>query len=848
MSDQDLLEREQETEPEDLGVHPERREAEAAELENLYNNSSGDGPPDGDIPYRPEGKKDNLIKRARSRFKDPKSKLRRRILPLGAASGAAIILVMLLLIAMSSTKLIHLAQNITVWNMNRSARSWRQNISRVTEEQIGTEVMEESRYNQLKARFGETKAGRAIEKVNSYRPSVVLDKMHAGSQPIFREVGERKFLKFLGPKKEFVGWNIDGATIEKTNSRFFHPIANYKDKIRFSADAQAAFERKFPDTNTLVRNKAVRLWLKERDVKLYGWRQRGESFKGLTREAAAAQEAQAASQARRTPPGPCKVPSTCETSKAATEAAEKRVTEAAKNPEGTGGAAGISEAAAEDAAATIKNGGSWLESALGKVSIVYTVALPLCLIYEGSLNNAGETIDKSETAHTKTYFDVRSSADQQEAGEINSEALQAKADKYGLIGDSIPERRARGEAVDTVAETNPAAMPQASSTGSYSLIDAYLAGFMGKEAADFLDSIVDKACPIVTDLRVGLAITALEVALLVGSAGSSGAAKEAGKVGIDAVLANATSRLVTKTVAGEVVGVGGRYVAGNLLRMGGKFALKTGLFVGATFGITELAHAAVLKHSNLENAGLATDELAATQADMGGNIYNNVVMKEINRGIPMTTPDLVADKVLGAAYIKQQNQQKPAFERYFALANPDSLLSKTGAFAVSSFSGKTIFAKLTSFLANPLSNFGSIVGHHLTPSKVFAAETVKGAGEYNIVQWGYTEEENQLIDNDEEYSPIVNELVLEASNKAEEIQDKYGKCFTESNGTLLSSGWIVRNDDGTVVPNQGDCSPNKLGLHNPDGFGDLVFRWRLKYRYDATLGHLKDIQNVEVSP
>ncbi len=836
----DLLEKESES-AEELNARFDRDFND--EEKSLFKSGNDD-----EIPYHSEKSKTGLLSRARSKFKEKGTKKRTGIIVLGTSGVALIGIILLMLFFISSLKLQNLAAHITVWNMARSARSWRQNISRVTEEQIATETMDESRYNQYKARFNETKVGAAVEKVNSYRPAVVLNKMNDSSKPIFRETGERKFLKFLGPKKEFVGWDIDGATIEKTNSRFFHPIENYRDKLRLSADAQAAFERKFPDTNSLVRNKAVKNWLKARDIKLFGWRQRGEKFKGLTREAAAAHEAEIASKERRTPPGPCKVASTCETSKAATDAADQKLTEIGEDPEIARNANEIGDKVSDASGESIKGGsrGLQVQSALSKASFAYAVAVPLCLIYEGSINSSPETIDNSETSLVKGYFDVQSSADQQKAGEVTSEALQAKADKYGLIGESIPERRARDAPVDTIAETNPAALPQASSTGSYTLFDAYLLGFMNQATVDFLNSIVGSTCPKITSLGAGVAATLAELGLLIFSGTSSKLATESAKVGFSKLLARVTERLVIKEVEGQIVATGARVAAGNLLKIGGKFALKTGLYVGGTFTLTELAKMSVLKHSNLENSGLATDSLAADQADMGGNIYGNTVMKEINKGAPMTTPEVAMDKTANIAYLKQQNKQKSPHDRYFALSNPDSLVSKVGMLAVSSLTVKNLFTKITLALSNPLPRLATMFSF-LTPAKVSAAETVKGAGEYNIVQWGYTQEENQLIDNDEEYAPIMNELILDSSGRSKDIEDKYGKCFSETNGTVLSKGWIKRNDDGSVISDDSVCSPINLGLHNPN-FGDLVFRWRLKHRYDNTLGYLKDIQNVQVAP
>jgi hypothetical protein len=99
-----------------------------------------------------------------------------------------------------------------------------------------------------------------------------------------------------------------------------------------------------------------------------------------------------------------------------------------------------------------------------------------------------------------------------------------------------------------------------------------------------------------------------------------------------------------------------------------------------------------------------------------------------------------------------------------------------------------------------------------------------------------------MMTTDDSYSsPSENSYRLDQSGKKDEIEGKYAKCYTSSIGTLLDSKDIVRDEDGDVL-NQGDCSPQALGPHNPD-YGDLVFRWRLDHNYSNTTDTLLGIQD-----
>jgi hypothetical protein len=187
------------------------------------------------------------------------------------------------------------------------------------------------------------------------------------------------------------------------------------------------------------------------------------------------------------------------------------------------------------------------------------------------------------------------------------------------------------------------------------------------------------------------------------------------------------------------------------------------------------------------------------------------------------------------------------YQRYLAFSNADSLASKIGmtiyADANSSFFTK-MFADLGKIIM-PLNLISKIFGSF--DNHVAMADAAANATDYGNVQFGWSTAEEALITSDPSYQPVENQQVLDSASpingqSAEDyISSTYGQCFTDSIGTLLSSGLIQRDDNGDIIANQGTCSPDNLGPGNLNG---LVFRWRLSMSYNNALTLLTQEANV----
>ncbi|MCA9329141.1 hypothetical protein KDA11_00705, partial [Candidatus Saccharibacteria bacterium] len=704
-----------------------------------------------------------------------------------------------------------------------------------TAEAIESDAISQTRLDALRNKFGDSNTKAALDKINGYRPAKVLKGLKSDLEPVFKEGPKSKFLG--RPTKTFEGFNYKGAFIEKTDPKFFHPIQNYKDKLRFAAEIDSILEADTRGANSLVRGRVLKSFLAERGIKLRWWEKMGSYYKNLKQEAAESLAQQQAYNANKTARSACALTEACDIADEVSEATDQIIKDAKDKT-----ATELEEQVVETADKTLKNSVTKkLSSVLSVTSTVYAVAVPLCLIYDGSIENSQETIDNAEGSLLNTYMMVRTGADQIKSGETTAEAIGGLDGKIGDIDDSIPQRRANGDNIDSATEIASYALPQASTTGTYSLLNVTLSGYMPDSVLSNLNDYAQNGCKVITDWRTGVTLTAAEVALAFVSFGGSEAAAKAGGKGVSEFLSHSFAQFTAKLG----VEAGSRITVRAVRQAGGKMLKKIMFQTAGVLTATELAHLSVIKHMNGINNGLATDAVLADQVDMGGNLYAQETCKKQLMCKPLAPDELRDAKIADAQYLRDTQMQKNIKQRYIAVDDPSSLSGKFISSLNKTFSNPsdrlgTYIASLTTSIASVPTRLFSVI----TSGRVLAdANNISGAGDYNIVQWGYTEEEENLIENNTDYSIIDNQLILESSGKIEEIEENYKKCWEETSGTLLSKGLIQREEEGAVIAGEGDCSPMNLGLHNPK-YGDLVFRWRLNQRNQNTINHLIEMQEA----
>jgi len=762
---------------------------------------------------------------------------------LGGSAGAILILVVVLLATFSSGKLIHLAENVTVWNMARTARTFRVASSQNMASSIESAAMDEKGFSSMTKRWNESSVKSALDRYNNLRPKKVYAQINSQITPIFEEGPPRRFLP--GNREVFKGWQLpNGALLEPTDRKWYKPVEGYKEKLRFAAELESTLEAELKGTNSLVRGKVMRRILSERGVKLYWWEKRGKAYQGLKSQFAEYLEQKKAFD-RSTKPdySNCASADTCADAKRVDEKIREKVDD--KGSESLN-AEQLKEEAAQVFDEEVSKPTSAFKTVTGAVSTTYAVALPLCLIFDGSIENSSKTTDVKETSMISNYMMVRSAADQQKAGATTSEAVGGLNGKLGDVSDSIPLRRAGGANIDSASEINSAALPQATATGSFSLFNVVLGNFLPPNIVQSFTNNASSVCQVVTDVRVGAAFGVIEIALTVLGGGTPGALKVAAEGGVKGI-----TEYITKQTVGKLSRIaleqGSRRAAASFISKkvasaGGSFfrkILRDGIVI---LGATELAKMLVLNYSNAQNNGLETGETIANQVDMGGNLYAQQNNQNLLYGRPMTQPEVLSSNMSDLAYIEGVNAKRPFNEKYLSMTNPNSLVARTASSLSATINSDGAFNKIFSSIVTSIKSVPSNMFVNMFNRDKVRAATVSGAGEYNIVQWGWSDDEESIIQNNAEYFPIENELILEASGKYEELEEKYGKCYTSTMGVLLSSGDIQREQDGQVKNDAGDCSPLSLGINNPQ-YNDLVFRWRLAKRNTNVQNQLVDIQS-----
>ncbi|HEY5267841.1 MAG TPA: hypothetical protein VII94_01760, partial [Candidatus Saccharimonadales bacterium] len=302
-----------------------------------------------------------------------------------------------------------------------------------------------------------------------------------------------------------------------------------------------------------------------------------------------------------------------------------------------------------------------------------------------------------------------------------------------------------------------------------------------------------------------------------------------------------------------------------------------GAIGGATYGLAALAHEVVATDMGTTYDGYSQGVDAANQAAAGGVEFGSDIMRKEFFGVPLQPLQVAYNQNENNLALASENSHNSTYQRYLALSNPYSLLSRMSG---------TVYADITNFsLKSLVDKLGSI----LNPSKVvglalslFGNKSVSAEAaiaqmdnkNYGLVQWGYTAQEQQLISptaGNPSYQPLENAKILydpvNAQNLAY-IKSTYGTCYTADMGTLLTQkptsgpdssdpAYIVRDTNGNVTgglcteeylgptsidPQAQDEVKNKAGVET---YGkDLIFRWRLAQSYSQSLDLLTGVQNA----
>lgn len=351
-------------------------------------------------------------------------------------------------------------------------------------------------------------------------------------------------------------------------------------------------------------------------------------------------------------------------------------------------------------------------------------------------------------------------------------------------------------------------------------------------------------CPAATNLWVGVGLgvvnLTLQAALDIVTAGGASVAAGGGEA-----AANITATAIVRAFMGRIVSTfttkAGLQSIGRFVVDNGKSLLVIG---GLTAGATFLARIYVLSTMGSMHNGVGIGPVFDNDVDNGTNQISNSMMCGQYYGRFLTNAEAAEQYSLDRKSVDARNQNKSTYQRYFALSNPNSMVASLGY--------RTAGSLNHNFLANTLNSFGKIFNPATIAPRIFSSVNSTASAAANVdtanygnVQCGWTQKEYATIQGKDSYKSVLeNEKVLSESGRAQDIEDKYGKCWTETIGKILEDKDLYRDDNGDISTTRGDCSPEQLGVNNPT-YGDLVFRYRIFKNRMNTLDMYSEFSDVQ---
>jgi hypothetical protein len=775
----------------------------------------------------------------------------------GAAGGGLMLVALIALLFLIGGQLIpNFAQNMIAYSFARVTRETVDSTTKVNAESIALDSAPDNVYQQAGNEFAndvdKTTNENLWDTINKYRPEKVVQTLKADGQ-ISYVYGQDKSFSILGKitkRQTLQKIYIGGQEIDVVKNSFstIDKVLNPVDYIKGLWQTNSLIKASLADvqgttlrgTNWLIRSKAARIIQQDFDVKLY-WKDRQQlnELEDETPEKADVTNQQQEYE-RITDNGAAAVEA-----ETGTQGQEQQAADEAKT---------AMDACMQDATCTagvINQGGGLPQSVISSLNKIfasslwdtiikvlgptYAIAAPLCMIWQASIVNSGGVINANEGEMQRTGYQVASAADQQKYGEVNGAAIGAQARQMGNnseVANSNVMKRASGIPVDTSAS---GVGPQQSAGGTYTY-DVF--SFLGP-VDNVIRPIIKPVCAVFDNPVTGILIGILSIGIPA-IRGAIEAVGESAAAGIGVFVRTLASNLGT-----------------SLLKMVSKKELaKMATVAGATIAGSLLAKYIALQHVGALNNGTSRGQDYDNQAEAGMIDNANYTERQQNLGAPMTASGTAQTKVQDLSYMSEQQGKQSVYQRYFAISNASSFISRLGVQAWAHMNLNTIPSLVLSAgrIFNPVSAFSGIFSF-MSNRSLAASTATSDTTDYNIIQWGWTPIEEYHYESDPDYNMFNNQHQLDLSGQEQTIQSTYGICFTEKMGTLLAAGDIQRDASGNVITNAGLCAPDNLSPLNRDdpnqtdkmtflnATAQLVFRYRVAMRDQNVTNQLVSTQS-----
>jgi len=863
----------------------------------FYRNEQQASEPDATSLYT--GKAKNNKNDLKSKIKAQLKKRTTKTVVIGGGAGSLVTLFFILILVIGAFKIPDLMQNIELYEFVRTTQDLQNSAQKVTEEDMAEEAASSTESALQKNEYdtaADSSTSSLWETLQRYNPSKVLDNLKASDDVTFNfnysvdSWGKKRLVGGTVGDTEYTVDEVDGLGRWVPGLRGMLRAQN-EAVTREQMISDILDSEQLDNVATIVKGKVFINLYREEGGNLSGWilaRFKGSKPDGdMTTQQAqneASLQTEEASQEGVTVPDNA---STSEIEDQVNET-ENDINAAEQSPSAVNTivkSAGIDEPA-EAAQTTANLFSDVVSGAAGIINPLYKVALPVCIVYDGSVINSGPPI-ANQTAEQEDIFDhLAAVADQEKQGDLSNKddtelanAVKGTNAELGNIDNSVPMVRADGGTVNTSGV--PSVEAGSDGTYAYSLFNVF---GIPPSAASFLNGIVEPMCKTITNPYVAIGTG---LGLLAVTSGADLSFEEGIADGIISYVEDVGTNLASRftSALSEEAGVADSVTevstSGKIFaytRALGRIAVDKAVDTigdvisagGAIAGATLLAHIMVSARSGEANNGFAQGGSLANEADSGANIQANEVERSQLFGRTLTTPEIGQSLQETNTLIGKVNASKSTYQRYFSLANADSLLSHIGL-SLSEYVQPSVISSFVSLCAN-LFNPTNYIKPLLALSGKASAAVNPLDQVYGNVQFGWTKSEYNTMNNNASYFPLENQKILSDSGQERAIAQKYSICFgykydsngdgslnpTDHNGdlrlasagtepgslaSLLTKEDIYRDSNGNVIANEGLCSPDNLGQHNPI-YGNLVFRWRLAMNYDTTLSTLINEQTI----
>lgn len=786
----------------------------------------------------------------------------------GIAIGGSvlIILIIVLIIFLGSLLVPGLAQNILTYEFARVERQFSQDNNEVIAENVAVDSVESvAAQNTLSNEFASlSSTDNLFTKIKNLKPNNAFANLEEKGAIQFNYAKNSKGLGYL----ESVTIGDTTIPIDSSTQTFygvFHPIQNFKNNVKFAENVSNTLQDLMPDSGIgiIIRGRIEQSIMNAVDAPRFAWIV--SKFQGKSQTKADIEQEAEAEQAINPNPEADVAGSIVSPESNAIEegaAAEQAAEQAAQ-----AGVNDIKDGTPKTIPPIINGLTQSLENSgvtdfLKTFNPAYAIFLPLCIIYDGSIQNTGDaqqTINVNSSEDQRSFFYLEAAADQQKSGNTTGLAVGALNNKLGNnIDNSIPMERANGQTVNTSSVT---ISPQTAGNGEFTAINAF-----APSLAPLINPLATRICPAITNPAIAGGLTAAQIlAWFFGEEGAQAAA-DAGEATADnlitKVVGNSLSILDKLGVTDGTAAARGVSLLNKLQEL-----LPDKSEIGKIAGIVGLdvvvRLATIMKMGTL-NDGFSQGSNFADQADAGANINANQDMQQQFYGAPLSPKQVAYNNTMDSQFIADQYKHQNLYQRYLSFSNPQSLIAKMGLSIYGDLNRKYFIGLISSIskILNPTVIVSTIYNIINPSAKVMADSVVSNdQSDYGIVQWGYTNYEESLINSRQNntYQPLENDKILsQYPSQVNKIAQTYGPCYKDSMAQLLTTKptqgpdtndyYITRNEQGDVIG--GLCTDQYLGPNDnadPNAFDpsnntyDLVFRWRLQQAYDNTVNTLTSL-------